>query len=110
VKSDLRANILVACRFGGRKSDFALLFTLFFILAAIKKGIERAKTLPVIIKSHCGARRVGRARHLQQQRCANQKGTEFPNFFRDVSRDPYAPAVFVKTFADWLCNSSRAPN
>ncbi|MCG3119962.1 MAG: D-aminopeptidase [bacterium] len=26
--------------------------------------------------------------------------TEFPNFFRDVSRDPYAPAAFVKTFAD----------
>ena len=26
--------------------------------------------------------------------------TEFPNFFRDVSRDPYAPDAFVKTFAD----------
>lgn len=26
--------------------------------------------------------------------------TEFPNFFRDVSRDPYTPAAFVKTFAD----------
>lgn len=26
--------------------------------------------------------------------------TEFPNFFRDVSRDPYPPAAFVKTFAD----------
>lgn len=26
--------------------------------------------------------------------------TEFPNFFRDVSRDPYSPVAFVKTFAD----------
>jgi CubicO group peptidase (beta-lactamase class C family) len=26
--------------------------------------------------------------------------TEFPNFFRDVSRDPYAPQDFAKTFAD----------
>lgn len=26
--------------------------------------------------------------------------TEFPNFFRDMSRDPYTPDAFVKTFAD----------
>lgn len=26
--------------------------------------------------------------------------TGFPNFFRDLSRDPYTPEAFVKTFAD----------
>lgn len=36
--------------------------------------------------------------------------TSFPNFFPDISRNPYTPEVFIKTFADLPLNSNQEKN